>query len=192
MNASSMQRAPIQVRLLPLARASAAQIEELRQLRNRPEIRAQLFHSHDIGAAEHAKWADSMRDNPRARIYLTLVGDAVAGSAGITGIDAPNGHAEWGFYVAPEFQRRGVARAMLAQLIDSFFADSHMQKLHAGVLEGNDASILLHRRFGFADEGMRPRYKRDGDGRYRACLLFGLMRETWAARRAEISGGERK
>ena len=177
----------VAVRFLPLAEADAEQIETLRLLRNLPAVREQLFNSHEIGPVEHRRWVETMLANPRARIFLALADDRVAGSAGLTGVDPANGHADWGFYVDPDLQGRGIATAMLSMLANLFFADQAMQKLHAGVLEGNEASLALHRRFGFADEGRRTRYKRDADGHFRDNLLFGLTRERWEQYRAEIA-----
>ncbi len=167
--------------LLALSDATPEQMSSLLKLRNNDAIRRQLFNSHVISPSEHAGWAASTIANRRANIFIALHGGRVAGMAGLTGIDTANGHAEWGFFIDPLLRGRGVATHMLIALANRHFADPQMQKLHAGVLEGNEASLALHAKFGFDEEGVRTRFKRDDGGTFRACVLFGLTRETWEA-----------
>ena len=77
-------------------------------------------------------------------------------------------------YVAPEYQRRGIARALLAHALDSRSALG-IATLLAFVFGHNDASLALFRQAGFADWGTaaprggarrrraRPRDPRAGD-----------------------------
>jgi ribosomal-protein-alanine N-acetyltransferase len=64
--------------------------------------------------------------------------------------------------VAPEFQRRGIARRMLSHVIDlAEKAEHHMATLE--VRASNDPAKLLYVTMGFAPVGIRRRYYRDND-----------------------------
>jgi L-amino acid N-acyltransferase YncA len=85
-------------------------------------------------------------------------GDAVAGYASFGPFRPQDGFGrtvEHMVYVAPEFQRRGVAALLLAALI----ARARALGLHVmlGALDAaNEASIALHARMGFAKVGLMP------------------------------------
>jgi len=53
-------------------------------------------------------------------------------------------------YVAEEFQRRGVARALMVELI-RLAREAGMHTMIAGIEAGNTASIELHRQLGFEE-----------------------------------------
>ncbi len=60
--------------------------------------------------------------------------------------------AEHSVYVAPEAQRKGVGRAILAELIRLATAQG-FHTLIAGIDAGNTGSLALHEQFGFAEVG---------------------------------------
>ena len=59
---------------------------------------------------------------------------------------------ETGVYVAPEVQRRGIARALGARLIDELSARGFVTAV-AGITLPNGASIALHEALGYAQVG---------------------------------------
>jgi len=74
-------------------------------------------------------------------------------------------------YVAPAQMRRGVGRALLAQLIETA-ERAGFWTLEAGIFPENEASVALHERCGFRLVGERERIGRMPDGRWRDVLLF--------------------
>jgi [ribosomal protein S18]-alanine N-acetyltransferase len=64
--------------------------------------------------------------------------------------------------VTPAYQRRGIARRMLAHVIDlAEQSDNHLATLE--VRASNDPAKLLYVTMGFAPVGVRRRYYRDND-----------------------------
>lgn len=59
-------------------------------------------------------------------------------------------------YVHPEFQRRGIARALYGELF-ARLAERGYCNAYAGIALPNDASLALHRALGFSDIGVFPR-----------------------------------
>ncbi|WP_336086093.1 GNAT family N-acetyltransferase [Nocardia sp. SSK8] len=59
-------------------------------------------------------------------------------------------------YVDDRFQRRGVATALLAELIARATASHRVHVMVAAIESGNTGSIALHQRFGFRTVGELP------------------------------------
>jgi RimJ/RimL family protein N-acetyltransferase len=76
----------------------------------------------------------------------------VAGHAGFHGPPDERGMVEVGYRIVPEQQRRGYARAALAELLA--FAEEHGARVvRASVSPGNAASLALVASFGFVHSG---------------------------------------
>lgn len=74
-------------------------------------------------------------------------------------------------YVAEAFQRRGVARALMVELI-RLAREAGMHSMIAGIEAGNTASIELHRQLGFEE----PVVIREAGTKFGAWLDLAFMR----------------
>lgn len=74
-------------------------------------------------------------------------------------------------YVAEEFQRRGVARALMVELI-RLAREAGMHTMIAGIEAGNTASIALHRQLGFEE----PVVIREAGTKFGAWLDLAFLR----------------
>jgi phosphinothricin acetyltransferase len=81
------------------------------------------------------------------------------------------GVAEVSLYVADEAQGRGVGSRLMQALIDCSEAQG-LWSLQALIFPENEASLRLHRRFGFRDLGLMERPARMPDGRWRDVLIL--------------------
>ena len=70
--------------------------------------------------------------------------------------DRHKGHV-YGVYVARTHRRRGVARAMMASLLDRAKQDATLEQVLLAAAVGQDAAIGLYRSFGFESYGTEPR-----------------------------------
>ncbi len=89
------------------------------------------------------------------------------------------GVAEVSLYVAGEAQGQGVGSALMAALIDCSETNG-IWSLQALIFPENEASLRLHRRFGFRELGRMERPARMADGRWRDVLIL--------ERRSRITG----
>ncbi|MCB1028379.1 MAG: ribosomal protein S18-alanine N-acetyltransferase [Microthrixaceae bacterium] len=95
---------------------------------------------------------------PTSRHYLVaMIGPQVVGFGGLMQV-ADEGHITTMAVDRPH-QRRGIGAALLVELmelaIDAGVVDATLE-----VRVSNDAAQAMYRRFGFAPEGVRPRYYR--------------------------------
>ncbi|GGK66691.1 GNAT family N-acetyltransferase [Nocardia camponoti] len=66
-------------------------------------------------------------------------------------------------YVDERFHRRGVATALLTELISRATTSGRVHAMIAAIETGNSASIVLHERFGFKTVGQMPEVGRKFD-----------------------------
>ncbi len=71
--------------------------------------------------------------------------------------------------VAPDCQRRGIAAALLREMMDVLRPDTRC--LFLEVRESNQAARALYQRLGFVGTGMRRNYYRTADGHENAVLM---------------------
>jgi RimJ/RimL family protein N-acetyltransferase len=85
-----------------------------------------------------------------------------------------HGYAELGMALAREWRGRGIGSKLLEAAID--WAREHgAHKLILGVWPHNTAAIALYRKFGFVDEGLRPKLMRRASGELWDVLEMGLL-----------------
>ena len=107
-------------------------------------------------------------------VALSPEGPAI-GDCDLSEIDTHHGRAEVGFLFARAHWGKGYAREAMEAVLGHGFGQLGLKRLTARVHEGNDASIKLLARLGFAYEGrLKSFVLRDGERR--DCLLYGLVR----------------
>lgn len=172
--------------LRPLAKLTADEQLELLAIRNHPDLRGFMMTAHEIGSDEHLAWIERMRGDDRAQFFAAFVGPEMVGAVGMSGLSDVDRRADWGFYLHPDCQGRGLGVALGYKFLDHAF--QHVEKLNAEVIAFNAASLAMHRKLGFKDEGIRRRHvRRDGD--YHDAILLGITAAEWQDRRRQLTEG---
>jgi RimJ/RimL family protein N-acetyltransferase len=91
-----------------------------------------------------------------------------------------NGTFSLGVVVGREHRRKGYAEDAVRILLRYAFWERRYQKCNSACVHTNDASIRLHRKLGFAEEGRRRRHV-FFNGEFHDDILFGLTREEFDA-----------
>lgn len=68
--------------------------------------------------------------------------------------------------VHPGFERQGIGRALMAELVAWARASTEIEKMELQVRASNDAAIALYAAFGFVEEGRKTRRIKLGEGQY--------------------------
>ena len=94
---------------------------------------------------------------------------SLVGSAGYFGPPSTDGTVEIGYSVLPEWQRQGVATAMINALVENALSFTSIKRVIAHTTEDNSASVAALLRCGFIAVGLgndpdtvRFEYKRNG------------------------------
>ncbi|MFF0542227.1 N-acetyltransferase family protein [Nocardia thailandica] len=117
-----------------------------------------IWDTEQVELAERRAWFDQ-RAAAHMPILVAEIGGEVAGYASYGQWRPKSGYrftVENSVYVDERFQRRGVARALLTELIARARASHRVHAMVAAIESGNTGSIALHERFGFVTVGELP------------------------------------
>ena len=124
-------------------------------------------------------WAWRARDEGRA-LALFLVGredDQLMGAITLDNIRrGPAQSAQVGYWIGPDYARKGLMTEALAAVVDYAFASLDLSRIEAACLPENDASRALLDRTGFRHEGVAEAYLQI-NGRWRDHVLYANLRD---------------
>lgn len=144
--------------------------------RNTPDVRAGMVNQGEISWEEHKAWfVAQSRDQGRSLLVIEREGNPI-GFVGFT-IKNSSQVAEWSFYVAPGSQP-GTGYDVCSAAVGYAFFELGIRKICGQVLVENKASVALHQKLGFKQEGLL----RDEvviDSKPKTMVLFGLLLEEW-------------
>ena len=156
--------------------AAEEHVELIYAWRNRPEVRAFMYSSHEISFDEHACWFAEMLKDP-SKLWLILNYNqqdcAVIYFSGINGTDS----CSWGFYAAP-YAPPGISLIIELAGLEYAFENLSIHRLNCEVLSGNTQVINLHRKSGFTQEGLLRQARNTVRG-IEDVFLFSMNRNSW-------------
>jgi RimJ/RimL family protein N-acetyltransferase len=130
------------------------------------------------------RWVEERaRTRPETDTYTLVMENeagAVAGGIATHDCDRRTGTFAYGLNVLEEYRGQGYASDVVRILLRAMFRELRYQKCTVQVYDFNDASIRLHERLGFRQEG---RLRRMGftDGRHFDVFVYGITAEEFTA-----------
>ncbi len=173
------------MQFLPLLEASPSIKAQVRNLRNQLAVRSFMYSDHEISAAEHAAWLQSLEGNPRQSVFVVLIDGLACGVVALNAINASHRSADWAFYLDSALQGKGVGSRVEFWLLDHAFNTAGLEKLNCEVLATNQPVIRLHQKFGFTIEGVR-RQNVIKNGERIDVVLLGITCDEWADQRPKM------
>jgi UDP-4-amino-4,6-dideoxy-N-acetyl-beta-L-altrosamine N-acetyltransferase len=150
--------------------------------RNHPEISRHMLTQHSISLAEHKQWFERVSQSPSKQLLVYEQGGTPMGFVSFTGA-APEGVADWGFYAAPNAPK-GTGLKLGRAALNYVFNAIGLHKICGQVVASNDASIHMHRKLGFREEGVLREQHKVGAG-YVSLICFGLLHDEWLSQLTE-------
>ena len=137
--------------------AVRADLPRLTEIYNHYVINTPItFDLKPVTVEERVRWFEEHAGTARHQLFVAESGGTVVGWAG-TGLfrdrAAYDTSAETTIYCAPEATGRGIGAMMYRALFDAL-ENEDINRLLAGITLPNDASVKLHRRFGFTEVGV--------------------------------------
>lgn len=131
---------------------------------------------------EIRSWYKNLPYNKPGETELMIVRkDKVIGHISLSGIHSCDRTGDISFCIAdPNDRRKGYCTEALRLMLEYAFDTLNVHKVCATVFAFNDASLRVLEKCGFAKEGVL-RQQRFCDGTYHDEILFGLLREDYAA-----------
>jgi RimJ/RimL family protein N-acetyltransferase len=103
----------------------------------------------------------------------------IVGAIGTYHADSRAGWFEYGITIGAEHRRKGYAAEAAVLLLRFMFAEMRYHKCQARIFAHNEASLALHRRLGFAEEG-RLRDHVFLAGRHHDVVVMGMLAGEFA------------
>ncbi|MFI6494777.1 GNAT family N-acetyltransferase [Streptomyces sp. NPDC050564] len=103
----------------------------------------------------------------------------IIGAIGSHHADPGAGWFEYGVTLGAEHRRKGYAAEAVVLLLHFMFAERRYHKCEARIFAHNEASLELHRRLGFVEEG-RLRDHVFLAGRYHDLVMMGMLADEFA------------
>ena len=151
--------------------------------RNDPDVARYMYQSDPVTREVHDVWFTRMLAAPDHLGWAVVMDGKPVGAAFLSSIDTGNSRASWGFYLADSSARgRGVGSAVLYLLLERAFTELKLHKLCSEVLSLNQASLTLHQKLGFVQEGLLREHSRR-DGEWLDVHVLAIFEREWAQRR---------
>lgn len=135
-----------------------------------------MFTQHEITLSEHEAWF--ARATPDCARLIVEDASTPIGFVQFNNV-AAGGVADWGFYACPGLPK-GTGTKLCRAALRHAFDTLQVHKVSAQVIAGNLASLSLHRRLGFVEEGLL-RDQKLIEGTYHSLVQFGLLQHEWRA-----------
>ncbi|GHE42555.1 N-acetyltransferase [Streptomyces longispororuber] len=103
----------------------------------------------------------------------------IVGAVGSHHADPRAGWFEYGITMGAEHRRKGFAAEAVVMLLRFMFAERRYHRCQARIFAHNEASLALHRRLGFVEEG-RLRDHVFFAGRHHDLVMMGLLADEFA------------
>jgi RimJ/RimL family protein N-acetyltransferase len=134
--------------------------------------------------ASYSQWAESNVGTPDDDTFSlcieSLADGKLVGWLGTTGIDKNAGVFSYGITIGGDFQRSGHATDAIILLLRYMFGERRFHKCDVDMYAYNTASLKLHKKLGFIEEGRRRR-RQFFAGEYHDLVLMGMTIEEYAA-----------
>lgn len=160
--------------------------EMIRGWRNLPEVAKYMYTDHYITPEEHERWFRDVGMDPSRRYWVIVYQGECIGLVYLYDIDFKNRRCSWGFYIAnPQVQGKGVGSLVEYTILQYVFGKLNFNKLSCEVLIYNEPVILMHKSFGFKEEGyLRQHVVKSGHST--DVVLLAMLRVEWEAERPRI------
>ena len=122
------------------------------------------------------QWLDNR--GPQCGIWLE---GAFAGTIGCHPIDWRNRTCSLGYWLASQYQGRGIVTSAVAAMLDYLFLDLDLHRVVIQCGTGNYRSCAVPQRLGFTREGI-AREAEVVNGRWIDLVVWSILRSEWVAR----------
>jgi RimJ/RimL family protein N-acetyltransferase len=153
------------------------------------QLGIELPTSPEIQKSVLEKWVNCKDANNTILFAIETLNGVTVGGISYHSRDRKNGTFGFGVVVDREHWGKGYATDAARVLLRYAFWERRYQKCNSACVHTNTASIRLHEKLGFKQEGCR-RQSLYFNGQYHDDLLFGLTREEFDAQERLLSGAE--
>ena len=152
--------------------------------RNAPEVRKNMYSTHEITIEEHLNWIAKLSEDKSRKYFVFFRNGSPVGVIGFSEINRITGLATWAFYANPEAPR-GSGSLMEYYALEYAFNNLALHKLRCEVIEFNTPVVKLHQKFGFEIEGIHRDAHYDGQV-YHNVVHLGILAKEWSRHQPQM------
>jgi RimJ/RimL family protein N-acetyltransferase len=172
-------------KLVRLRQIEENDLQELRDWRNSPTIRAYTRESRPLNMRNQMVWFESLvRDESNIMFVIEKKDDKkVLGCCGLTYINWKEGHGEISIYIGEQkWQEKGYASDALQILMKYGFTELRLHRIYAIIFAYNKASVTFFEKNGFVFEG-KHREARFWKGTHHDELVYGILKHEYSTKK---------
>ncbi|WP_338728830.1 GNAT family protein [Haladaptatus sp. DJG-WS-42] len=161
-----------------LATVEAEDLDFLRDNVNHPAVRVPVGQQLPTNGYQERQYFEEMSTDNNSLQLLIVSNDRRVGVVELDPIDRETGQVELAYWLVPDYQGEGYAKAAVELAIEYCFDQLRMHRIQAAVFSFNEASMGLLKRLGFTAEGV---HREDVfiNGEYHDTHYFGLLEAEW-------------
>ncbi|WP_172408259.1 UDP-4-amino-4,6-dideoxy-N-acetyl-beta-L-altrosamine N-acetyltransferase [Desulfosporosinus sp. FKA] len=161
-------------------------LERLLTWRNSEHVRSKMFTDHIITMDEHRAWFKSIKNRSVAANFIFEFDNRPIGYICYTDIDTRSATCSSGLYLGEqEGLPVDVGLAIEFFILEYAVEKLQMRKLWGYVFEFNKRVIMLHKFFGYRQEGFLSEHILK-NGKYENLVLMSLFADDWKMKREHI------
>jgi UDP-4-amino-4,6-dideoxy-N-acetyl-beta-L-altrosamine N-acetyltransferase len=153
--------------------------------RNAPEVRHNMYSTHEISAEEHRDWYASMVNDPSRLYFLYMDESEKCGVVYFTNLSVEKRIAFWGFY-AGQTAAKGTGLKTEYDALEYAFEVLKLHKLNCEVISFNKSVINGHKKAGFSEEGHFRDHHFDGE-EYYDVIRLGMLSSEWQVSKEKLA-----
>ncbi len=146
--------------------------------RNSEAVRRFMLNDHIITQKEHADWYQSISNDPSCEWHIAEFRGKPIGVISITDIRHKDGTCSWGMYIDENMHNFGIGVLMEISAIDRMVNYHKIRKIWGEILASNRRLILMHKRFGFKEEGVFKKHIRRAE-KIEDLVIIALFTDKW-------------
>lgn len=128
-------------------------IEKIREWRNLPEIRENMYNNHLINKKEHLEWVKNLKNSKDAFFWVVHDSNTPIGIINLKNVDYKKKTTDWGIYIGEKnYWEKGLSKNILYNLMSHVFDEMNLSKMYTSVLENNSVALNLYKKMGFQKE----------------------------------------
>ena len=144
--------------------------------RNQADVRRFMYTHHEISEAEHSEWFEAATADSRRHLLIFEMNKQALGFVNFREHEILP-VANWGFYLSSG-SPPGLGRDLGVAALRHAFSTLKLHKVCGEALDFNGASIKLHLKLGFKQEGLLREHYIQND-RYHDVIRFGILEHEW-------------
>ncbi len=138
-------------------------LDKIRNWRNAPNVRENMFTDHLISPEEHLAWWQNIRDNASRKVLMFVRNGIDEGVVLFFDIDRGKQSCHWGFYISNDLNemktRINTWQSLEKEAIDYAFSELLCKQIFCETFSFNKPVLEMHKRFGFVESAIKSRKK---------------------------------